>query len=276
MTCTQVENLLPLYAGGDAGAEAGRAIAAHLASCDACRALADEWAESQTLLRSHEPPRFDAAFFDSVRQGVMQKIERAPRMRPPLVSVFAQLFRPRALAFASALALLLFAGALALRLSRGGASVHAPSGDLAITNTGPDRAKPPNAPDAASTDERREQTQAAKREPSAARHTQRRRTAAASRPRKPSPGYEVAHTRRRGANRDAASPAAPPNETASANPPAPERGAQADATQGRTEVAALDDDALADRKMLRIEMQTADPNVRIIWLSPQAGDAPKK
>jgi hypothetical protein len=30
--------------------------------------------------------------------------------------------------------------------------------------------------------------------------------------------------------------------------------------------------AAADRKMLRIEFQTSDPNVRIIWLSPQASD----
>jgi hypothetical protein len=33
---------------------------------------------------------------------------------------------------------------------------------------------------------------------------------------------------------------------------------------------------VAERKMLRIELQTADPNVRIIWFSPQTNDGPPR
>src|SRR5215207_3219876 len=122
MDCKRAEELMPLDAEGDlAGGRERAALAAHLGGCDTCRRLAAEWAESRDMLRLHQPPEFDAAFFDHVRRNVMREIT-TPTKRAPALPVFAALSAPlpptRALAYAALLAFVCAALLFALRLSR--------------------------------------------------------------------------------------------------------------------------------------------------------------
>lgn len=272
MNCTQVERLLPLAAGGDLEAASERDLTAHLASCGRCRALADEWAESRALLlRAYEPPEFDAAFYDSVRHGVLREIGRAPRAsRPAFAGFLALLFDRRALALASTAALLLVAGALAFRLSRVG-TPYAPADALARVSRNARPGSPSARHTRAAQGQRRGESPAhASSEPGG----RAARLQLASRTPPPASASDAQTARSvsppRGAAVGAASAAALKEVTAirSAPPHDPARDAAA-----QTDIASFD-----DRKVMRIELHTADPNVRIIWLSPQAAvaDSPKK
>lgn len=145
MNCTHIEKLLPLYVEGDLDAERAEMVLAHLDACRECQARATEYEESQSWLRSYSPPEFDQTFFDGLRQSVQSEIARAPR-RPN----FFQLIVPRwgwQPVMAAAMALLVIVGGLALyaRLHRGSVK---PTSDGEIANRQP---TPPSAPNNLST-----------------------------------------------------------------------------------------------------------------------------
>jgi hypothetical protein len=115
MNCNEVEGLMPLYAGGDLENPRKRdAFHAHLLKCDTCRRSAEEWASSQSLIRVFDAPTFDADFFDSIRSHVRNEIAAWPA-RSALSALVAQIFRPKLIAYASAIALVVAIGALTLR-----------------------------------------------------------------------------------------------------------------------------------------------------------------
>jgi hypothetical protein len=47
---------------------------------------------------------------------------------------------------------------------------------------------------------------------------------------------------------------------------------QSDSVQARDNRPPAPDESVEPREMLRIELQTADPNIRIIWLAPKETD----
>jgi hypothetical protein len=273
MNCRRVEQLIALHAGGDLAGDDERAVARHLEGCAGCRRLADGFAQSRALLAAHEPPEFDEAFFDSVRRNVMRGIDDDAPKPWPLAPFFSRLFAPRVLAYAASLALLVAAGALAYRILNGRGGEGANRQEV-VRQAGEEAAVP--APTVADGTPRevnapREAdsplvTPVPKAAPPAVVAKSQRRSLPA-----PSRGEQAA----RGGNR--------------VTPPAP-----APVVSGSSEMANLSNDPTLnaavgelasrggapaegpDRKMLRIELRTGDPNVRIIWLTPQAEGRPAK
>ncbi len=130
MNCTHIEKLLPLYVEGDLDAARAETVLTHLDACQECQARATEYEESQNWLRSYSPPPFDETFFDGLRQSVQSEIARAPR-RPS----FFQLIVPRwgwQPVMAAAMAVLVIASGLMLYARFHRASVNPkPDGEIA-------------------------------------------------------------------------------------------------------------------------------------------------
>jgi hypothetical protein len=290
MNCTQVEKLLALYVGDDLAAERARAVTRHLRDCDGCRRLADEFVRSRSLLRLHEPPRFDAAFFEEIRNNVLREIGRTPA-RPTLFSAFRQFFAPRSFAFAAALALFIAAGALAaFQLYRRSVPDNAAGTNPARRDAAPQTA----AGETTGASEKRESprhlpediqspesvnklhggvnklTAQSQRAPSPRTLQRRRPQAAPSATHGAAPSAPPLTAQEQAAvsprSREDAQPSAPTSAQASAQVNA--------GTPPLQEAAALTLETVAShRPMTRVELQTGDPNVRIIWLLPQTTPA---
>lgn len=236
MDCKRAEQLLPLHAGGDLedGRESAR-LSAHLEGCAACRRLADEWADSMSLLRLEDAPGFDAAFFDPIHRNVMREIKATRETPPAFAALLLQLLRPKQLANAVSLALVCAALLVALRLSLSPQPSKTAGGGVAASvnrQISPDRETPEETPHegTARKDERTE---------TRARELQTRKARPATR--------ESAAVKKTAPRVVEEGPDAPELLVASAEP-----------------VAVKD-----EREMLKIDLQTSDPDVRIIWFSPQ-------
>ena len=100
LKCKRVARVISLYVAGDLVGEPERDVAAHLASCESCRRLAEEFSESNRLLtQACAPPEFGAEFYAGIRHAVLSEITRDRIRSKP------SLFRPRwiyATAFAAA------------------------------------------------------------------------------------------------------------------------------------------------------------------------------
>jgi hypothetical protein len=102
---------MPLFAGGDLEPEGLKEVSVHLSECEACSLLLAEYSESQNWLRSQTQPEFDDAFYTGLQQNVMREIARSQ----PRPSFFHQLIaglrlNPR---WAMAFVMLVLAGAFA-------------------------------------------------------------------------------------------------------------------------------------------------------------------
>jgi hypothetical protein len=76
MNCKNVEELLPLFVGRDLEAERAGQLNAHIQSCIECGRSAREYVEANQLLKSFEPPQFGEATYAAVRGNVLREIER--------------------------------------------------------------------------------------------------------------------------------------------------------------------------------------------------------
>jgi len=112
MNCQQIEGLMPLYAGGDLGEGRARLIDAHLQSCRACAVAAAEFRETRQLLQEFSAPTFDEDVFAEIRQSVWRQIEA--ETRPSLFESIGLWFRPGFVWTAAAAALLITASALGI------------------------------------------------------------------------------------------------------------------------------------------------------------------
>ena len=111
MNCKQVQELLPLYVGRDLEGNSARLITAHVQSCAECAVAADKYRETQQLLHQFAPPPFSESVYAGVRQRVWREIGREATA-PGLSRLLESLFRPRfrwAVATALLLAVSVFA-----------------------------------------------------------------------------------------------------------------------------------------------------------------------
>lgn len=117
MNCTTVEKLLPLYVEGDIAAQETANVRVHLSSCGHCRSLEEEFRASQSRLHNLAVPEFGADFYEQIRGAVLTEINSRPPARPSVFGTLRPLFiwRP---AVAFSLALLVFFGALSFGLYR--------------------------------------------------------------------------------------------------------------------------------------------------------------
>jgi len=111
MNCNRVEELLPLYVGHDLEEERTRLVTAHVHSCTECTRSAREYRETNQLLQQFGPPQFSEETYLAVRNGVLREIERQSNATT-LLKFVSRLFQPRlmwAVSTAVLLAVCLFA-----------------------------------------------------------------------------------------------------------------------------------------------------------------------
>ncbi len=265
MNCHSVTQLLPLHIEGDLAAEEARAVSYHLLSCDECRRVAGEYEESQQLLRLYEPPEFDAAFYDGVRRVVMHEVNNhhAAQFVPASFVARLLLIPPD---YALPVVLLLVACALTFIASRTQPTFDRAQREIPVDAQAQSISLSPNA----TRDE----------SPSAAELTGTPHRARTETIRKVHRLKRIARPPSQTPHREAlAEQSTPPDMTVARNiTPAT---THEDSTPATVQTEALShpgDEGIevadagsveAGPKMLRIELQTSDPNIRIIWLSPR-------
>jgi len=248
MLCTHAEKLIPLFAGDDLPAREADDLRRHLESCARCRRLAAEFEESRDWLRGFSAPQVDEAMLDGVRDSVLRdigRIENRARWLQWIVPGWNLRF-----AFATSLALLLTGALLGLVINRR-QSPHDPKSNRAESpKGGSDQVKlpPGKTPDG----------QANNYKQAASRKTGRRKFRREPIKREPS---ESPQTEERIVEPDLIT-----QNTDTVGP----------TTGPSTAPDPADTDPDANQDMLRIEIQTADPNIRIIWFAPKSDASPRK
>jgi hypothetical protein len=231
-----MEQLIPLYVEGDLEADAANAVRAHVNGCEPCRALVAQYEASQDWLHTYTPPDFNEALLDSVRLGVMRALQEQGT-RPTFFERFALLLTPRRIVAATAAAMIIIAAFVLYSVSN-------------KSNIGLNRAE---------------------------------RAFVQPREEKPAPPFvmpphdviapdggvkPVKHARRK-------KPASVYLATGNAHrsPRRIERVPQNDNALAHDNRPPVPDESVKPPEMLRIELQTADPNIRIIWLAPKETDS---
>lgn len=232
MNCKQLEELLPLYAGRDLDDKRARLVGEHVQICSACARVAGEYRDAVELTQHFAPPVFSDHVYASVRRQVMQQIEDEPAS-PLLPQLFGSWFRPR-MAWAAASSLIIALGFLALY--------------LVVNRTADVRPVADNNP----TVNRSEQTAVATATP--------RTTDPVSPPSPVKPADEKRKRIHRFVNRSLLVAAKAPNSSRAADNSLKLRDPEAANSLPS-------DDSVPGKSLLRVEMQTKDPNIRIIWFS---------
>ena len=130
LSCKRIARMIALYAAGDLVGARRREVAAHLATCEGCRRLAEEFSLSRNLLaQAFTLPEFGADFYSGIRGSVLGEIARDRRVSKPA------LFRRRWL-YATAFAALVIA--FGLMLQHFGSIKRQATRDLAIAPGGTD------------------------------------------------------------------------------------------------------------------------------------------
>ena len=103
MNCKQIEELLPLYVGRDLDAKYERLVTAHVESCATCSGAAGEYRQTRELIQKFAPPAFGEDVYAEIRQQVWRQIE-AESTTMSVAELIAGWFGPRVIwAAASAL-----------------------------------------------------------------------------------------------------------------------------------------------------------------------------
>jgi hypothetical protein len=254
MNCKDVQELLPLYVGRDLEERRAQMVTAHVRSCAACAGLADEYRETRQLLQQFAPPPVSDAVYAGIRRRVLREIGREanPRTLPNFV---ASLFRPR-LPWAVATALLLAVSVFAL---------------YSIANR--------------KTDPKDRQQLADSRGkavgPASSSIKESEGVTPASTVKNVGPVQGLADSTHQSQRRKSSGTAADRTRSGALNTPdAPTMSAQNlpdGSSRFEPETVPAGDSATSD-KTLRVEIQTKDPNIRIIWFThqPIKQDSPNK
>jgi anti-sigma factor RsiW len=267
MDCQRASGMLPLYVAGDLEGARPREVAAHLAACDDCRRLAAEFNESRNLLaEACATPEFGADFYAGIRSAVLDEISRdRPTPSTPssfIASPFITSLFGRRLAYAASFAVALIILALAFQHARRAAPpapeeiVHE---QLPAPESMPERRTmtPAPSPDVAVKESSPSATIAA----TLRRHPTRRDTATRQDEANPLHAAQTVNDAQTAATLVAAIPRAAVN---------PARDVSATATVAPASAAGQ-----PASEVSRIEIQTSDPNIRIIWLAPQKSEEPR-
>lgn len=115
MNCEYVDELLPLFVGRDLDEERSLMVAAHLQSCTRCACAAEGYSEGHRWLQEFEPPPVSQAVYAGIRRQVLDEVARGSRA-PAWPSIVSQFFGPlvqsRAVWIAATLLLAMLVGAL--------------------------------------------------------------------------------------------------------------------------------------------------------------------
>jgi hypothetical protein len=123
MNCKHAEELIPLYAGRDLDDQQARLLAEHLLACPACAGTVEEYRESLELTREFPAPVFTGDVYASVRRQVLRRIESEPEARS-WRQLFAGWLQPRPAWAVAALLIVGFAFIALYLLNRNAAPVQ--------------------------------------------------------------------------------------------------------------------------------------------------------
>jgi len=264
MNCKNVQELLPLYVGRDLEEKATQTITAHLQSCADCAGAVSEYRETRQLLQQFAPPQFSEAVYDEIRQSVLSEIAGEATV-PALSRWLETLFRPR-LRWAVATALLLAFAVFALYFTANRSANQ--------TNSQPQVAGISRTPDGTTLDDQSKSQSSAVSAVPSGRDSNGRNTSAGTTIAGP-----VDRARRSQQRRSAGAPVERNNTVAVSTAAA--RTMTDDTSPAGNNVAepgaSSIDDSATSAKTLRMEIQTKDPNIRIIWFAPEPSkqDSPK-
>jgi anti-sigma factor RsiW len=226
---------MPLYVEDDLRPVLANRVAAHLEWCGKCNWLADEYKESQGWLRGSTPPEFDNALLDSVKNGALAQIAARNRRPSRWAALAIHLNRRQVFALSAAALVIVATFVIYAYQSR-----MKDAGVIESVKQAPDQApqidQRPNVSSAAET------------------------ALEASLPPQPSVPKTSRHSLK--------------------HFPRVVRPAEKEKLEvARSEAAVLPDapspNLASDSKdMLRIEIQTSDPLIRIIWFAPRESDSP--
>ena len=256
MNCKQVKELLPLYVGHDVEEKRAKLVTAHLESCTECTSSADEYRKTRLLLQLYTPPAFNEGVYTGIRQHVLREIRRESSA-PAVNELVAHLFRPR-FSWAVAAALLLAVSVLALYFiaNQRNDRQHVADSSTTVDRTGNEQPteRSQNHKSAKSSSSLSNE----KNGPPAASNT----GADNSTVRAVDRAQVVLQQRIHGSAADRTRSVA--RNTAAGRlmtvEPARDNLASPDTVPAR--------DPGASERTLRVEMQTKNPNVRIIWFAP--------
>jgi hypothetical protein len=248
MTCAEIEDRVALYAGGELDAESARDVQRHAATCPACQGLLDELREQRETMAEWRDAEPSEDALREMRTGVLAGIARGEARPGVLARMGLRPSRPAAWGLTGLAAAALLVFAVWTGVSR--------SNDV-----------PP------------------------ATHASARPSLAASQAAVETAGRTVAPApaeRRAEAGGETSAPSSPAAASAAAPVTLRPRPATAKpATAGATIASVSRRDAedlgasaaISDASpgpVRRIEFQTADPNIRIIWLMPGAAPDPER
>jgi hypothetical protein len=238
MRCAHAEKLIPLFAGGDLPAREAGALQRHLESCADCRRRAAEFEESRDWLRGFAAPQFDDAALDRLRDSVLRdidRIENRARSRQWIV--------PRwDMRFMGSMAVLLLIAVVAAYVYRGRQPRTVPDKkDSAVTNSSHDQ---------------KESIGGAHRNNGGIKINS-----------APLPARLPIRKIRHGViGNHSVKPVPSPDQALARAAPPP---ISVEPAFGQPGGDTANGAAIFDREMTRIEFQTADPNIRIVWLAPK-------
>src|SRR6266576_777908 len=75
LNCKRMIRMMSLYIAGDLSGATQRAATLHLATCELCRRVTEEFSETSALLtQACAPTEFDAEFYTGIRRAVLSEI----------------------------------------------------------------------------------------------------------------------------------------------------------------------------------------------------------
>src|SRR5215475_2227195 len=240
MRCTHAEKLIPLFAGDDLPAREANALRRHLESCANCRRLAAEFEESRKWLRGFAAPQFDEAMLDDLRGSVLKDIGRIEN-RARWIQWIVPGWNPRFAASMVALLLIAFLAAYAYHSRH----QRTTSDRDEVVKAKQGRGQNDSTADGKINDEGFKMN--------------------------PSP-VPIQRPPRKRAPRNIENPAVEPvrlPEQVIAQAPFTSTPINIEPVFNLKLGGDMVDDEIFNREMTRIEFQTTDPNVRIIWLTPK-------
>jgi hypothetical protein len=251
LNCKRMPQMISLYVAGDLVGPPEREVAAHLAECESCRGLAEEFSGSSSLVsQALTPPEFGAEFYSRIRSTVLGEIKRERMRSKP------SLFR-RPWVYATAFGIAIIASAFMLHYFDATTSRTPKGSSLAVRPTDQPRSSQANGASSSSPPQLPDMPKSPRKSP---------RSPGALRVRSDKAFALVnAGTRRSNAPTQTAL-----NESTQISP-AMESLTSASASADPTALESAPSTTLpaahaASPLVARIEIQTSDPNIRIIWL----------
>ena len=239
MNCRRVEELIPLYVEGDLASGIADRVTSHLDWCGRCNWLADEYKESQNWLHSCEPPEFDEATLNGLKIGVLRRIEETSARPSLMASLMRHWSRRQVFALSAAVVIVFGMVVLYVYQTRAKVSVDIPI--LVESNPSEETARPDEHNLAGGSDK--------------------------------APGAGL-NKRHHPSRREATLRASYVNPTLAGRAPVPVGSQGGSPAEPGTALTNSTHTSFGDSSaMLRIEIQTSDPNIRIIWFAPKETDS---